>query len=118
MRLSPLPVPARPLPPDLALWLVALAAGLAPVSPLAVQVTFHLLPSALWPVVGERSARPLLLARAGSLSFSPAPDLAGEGSPLLAHRPNGLELRRIDGEQALTLHHFFDTTRRCSGLAP
>lgn len=121
MHLSPLPVPDRPLPPDLAPWLVALAAGLAPVLPLTVQVTFHLLPPALWPAVGvgERSVRPPLLARAGSLSFVPAPDLDGAGSPLLlVDRPGGLELQRIDSEQALALHRFFATLHPAVQQAP
>lgn len=101
MHPSPLPVPDWPLPPELAPELVALAAGLTPMLPPAVLVTFHLVPP---PCGGPRWGRggvgtAPLVARRGALSFVPAPGLGGERSPLLlVDRPNGLELQRIDSE--------------------
>lgn len=119
MHLSPLPLPDRPLPPEFTPQLVKLAAGLAPVLPPSAKVTFHLLPPALWPVVGEGSSRPPLLARAGPLSFVLAPGVGDTGLPLLlTDRPGGLGLQRIDSEEALTLHRFFATTHPAVQQAP
>lgn len=113
MHLSRLPTPDRPLPPDLAPAVVTFASGLTSVLPPSVQVTLHLLPPALWPVLGaeQESSQSPLLARAGSLSFVLAPGVGDAGVPLLlTERPGGLELQPIDSEEALALHRFFATT--------